>query len=265
VAAEPTTATEPETSSLSQVVPILVGIGALGVVATVVDSSIKRTRKGRRRRAPARPSQSGPPRQRPPARPEQPVPAFPADVPAAAWSGTAGSSARARANELTREADRWRRGAEGEELVGRELDSLPFGKWWTFHDIEMGPNGVNVDHLVIGVAGVFTVNTKTSTGDVWIGGRAFLVNGDKTAYYPKATAEARHVGTRLSHALGREVDVWPVIALVAERVTVAEHPDDLTVVTSDEITSWLGALPERLTAEDAYDVVLAAYDRATWR
>jgi len=158
----------------------------------------------------------------------------------------------------------WRQGAAGEEKAGRMLDRLPEGRWWTFHDLPIGRNGANVDHLVIGVGGVFTVNTKASSGSVWVAPRAFLVNGAKTAYLPKATSEARRVADRLSNRLGQDLWVWPVLAVDALRMTVKEPPADVTVVSVDELSSWFASCPERLSPQQAYQVVLAALDRSTW-
>lgn len=73
----------------------------------------------------------------------------------------------------------WRRGADGEERMGRILERLPRG-WHVFHDLTIGSRGANIDHLVIGPAGVFTVNTKNLAGSVWVASRALLHNGRKT-------------------------------------------------------------------------------------
>lgn len=46
-----------------------------------------------------------------------------------------------------RTADRsWRRGAEGEEEVGRELARLPRDRWAVVHDLTIGSKGANLDH-----------------------------------------------------------------------------------------------------------------------
>lgn len=60
--------------------------------------------------------------------------------------------------------DRHDRGAKGEEQVGGLLDGLEGGDWHAIHDASLG-NG-NVDHILIGPAGVFTVETKSHPGPV---------------------------------------------------------------------------------------------------
>ena len=59
------------------------------------------------------------------------------------------------------------RGATGEEQVGGLLDELSGGEWRVIHDASLGRG--NVDHILIGPAGVFTVETKSHPGPVRVG------------------------------------------------------------------------------------------------
>jgi hypothetical protein len=59
------------------------------------------------------------------------------------------------------------RGAQGEEHVGSLLDGLSDQGWRVVHDASLGRG--NVDHIVIGPAGVFTVETKSHPGPVRVG------------------------------------------------------------------------------------------------
>jgi len=59
--------------------------------------------------------------------------------------------------------ERWSQGARGEEDVGRALEALGDG-WAVFHDIDTGRG--NIDHVVIGPAGLFTVETKSRRGRI---------------------------------------------------------------------------------------------------
>lgn len=56
------------------------------------------------------------------------------------------------------------RGAAGEEHVGSLLEELSDGGWQVIHDVSLGRG--NVDHILIGPAGVFTVETKSHPGPV---------------------------------------------------------------------------------------------------
>lgn len=61
--------------------------------------------------------------------------------------------------------DRRDRGATGEEQVGALLDGLREDGWRVIHDASLGRYG-NVDHIVTGEAGLFTVETKSHPGPV---------------------------------------------------------------------------------------------------
>jgi hypothetical protein len=64
--------------------------------------------------------------------------------------------------------ERRERGATGEEQVGGLLDQLEGEEWRVMHDVSLGGHG-NVDHVIVGPAGVFTVETKSHPGPVRVG------------------------------------------------------------------------------------------------
>jgi hypothetical protein len=56
------------------------------------------------------------------------------------------------------------RGASGEEHVGELLGQLPERGWRVIHDASLGRG--NVDHILIGPPGIFTIETKSHPGPV---------------------------------------------------------------------------------------------------
>jgi hypothetical protein len=60
--------------------------------------------------------------------------------------------------------DRHDRGAAGEEHVGGLLDELTEEDWTVLHDASFGHG--NVDHIALGAAGLFTLETKSRQGEV---------------------------------------------------------------------------------------------------
>lgn len=60
--------------------------------------------------------------------------------------------------------DRWGRGASGEENVGRVLDGLRDSGWFALHDVTLGRG--NIDHVLVGPAGIFTIETKSHRGRI---------------------------------------------------------------------------------------------------
>ncbi|HWL37650.1 MAG TPA: nuclease-related domain-containing protein [Frankiaceae bacterium] len=151
----------------------------------------------------------------------------------------------------------WRVGADGEETVARRLARLP-EPWTVVHDLPIGDNGANVDHLAVGPGGVFSLNTKNLTGRVWVGGGTFLHNGQKQPYVPKARREAERVGRLLG------VPVHGVIVVIADDLTVKEQPREVAVVSADRIRRWLQSRPPTLSPDDLTSLVRRVRDPRTW-
>ena len=84
----------------------------------------------------------------------------------------AGQYARAKARKLgwlrffggrfQRDFGSWSQGAEGEEVVGGILEGLAADGWHVIHDVSFGRG--NIDHIVVGPGGIYTVETKSRAG-----------------------------------------------------------------------------------------------------
>jgi hypothetical protein len=157
----------------------------------------------------------------------------------------------------------WRRGANGERITALWLGRLPDG-WHVFHDVPVGERGANIDHVVVGPAGVFTVNTKNLTGKLWVGAKSIRRNGHPTDYLRKAVAEASRASRLLSAALGRQVGVRAVLAILADEWTILEEPADVIVRGPRGAKNLMLAQPEVLTPREVVELTAAAAKRATW-
>lgn len=136
----------------------------------------------------------------------------------------------------------WRQGAIGEEEVARRLRRLP-PTWTTLHDLPLGQNGANLDHLVIGPGGVFSLNTKNLRGRVWVAKRALLVNGHKTDYLWKSKAEAERVASILTKGTGDTISVEPILVVMGAELKIKTQSHAVMVVTRKRIKSWLEGRP----------------------
>jgi hypothetical protein len=67
------------------------------------------------------------------------------------------------------QARAWQRGAAGERHTARLLDRLSRDGYQVFHDLAMPGSCANVDHLVVGPSGVFVIDSKQWTGQVYQG------------------------------------------------------------------------------------------------
>ncbi len=88
----------------------------------------------------------------------------------------------------------WRIGADGEEKVAARLDKLAKKdpRWTFLHAIPVGESGSDIDHLVLGPGGVFTLNAKHHPGArIWIRGNGFRVNGTQVPYVRNSRHEAQ--------------------------------------------------------------------------
>ncbi|MFF2300083.1 nuclease-related domain-containing protein [Arthrobacter sp. NPDC058127] len=72
------------------------------------------------------------------------------------------------ADPLTPDNHPWYKGALGEVAVGRILERLG-PEWTVLHAVPVGAGTSDIDHVLIGPSGVFTLNTKNHTGQsVWV-------------------------------------------------------------------------------------------------
>jgi hypothetical protein len=146
--------------------------------------------------------------------------------------------------------ERHDRGATGEEQVGSLLDGLEDHGWQAIHDASFG-NG-NVDHILIGPAGVFTVETKSHPGPV----RVARIHG---ATFAQAQAQRR--------AIARATDL-PVEALLVYSRAWVDRPlarrRGVRVLPARMLPAYLERHEKTLTPEEArsaFDQVAIALRR----
>lgn len=73
-------------------------------------------------------------------------------------------------------------------MVGESLARLTSRGWKVLHAIQW-PSGADIDHLVIGPSGVFTVNAKHHAGArVWVADHMIRVNNRSTDHLRIAIA-----------------------------------------------------------------------------
>lgn len=165
---------------------------------------------------------------------------------------------------LTDESRPWYLGALGEIEVARRLGALDAG-WLVLHAVPIGSGSSDIDHVVVGRGGVFTINTKFHEGkDIWIGGKRILVGGQRTDHLRNARFEATRAAQFLSEATGHAVGVTPVLVFVgARRITIRERPD-VVVLRERELVRWLRKRAASISAEALGSVITAAADASTW-
>ena len=163
----------------------------------------------------------------------------------------------------------WRIGADGEEKVAARLAKVARKdpRWRFLHAIPVGDRGSDIDHLVIGPGGIFTVNAKHHPGaKIWVGGDTFLVNGNRQPYIRNSRHEAARAARLLTSACGFPVHVEGVVVTVnADDLTIKKAPADVHVVPRMQVTRWLRRHGDILGSDVLEQIFDAARRSTTWR
>ena len=163
----------------------------------------------------------------------------------------------------------WRLGADGEEKVAARLAKLARKdpRWRVLHAIPVGRRGSDIDHLVIGPGGVFTLNAKHHpNAKIWAGGEMFLVDGHKQPYIRNSRHEADRAAKLLTAACQFPVYVEGVIVTVNAADVVVKAPSrDVHVVPRMQLTRWLARHGEIYSTEALDATYEAARRSTTWQ
>jgi len=158
----------------------------------------------------------------------------------------------------------WRTGADGEVSVGTVLDGLASFGWRALHDRRVPGKRSNIDHLVVGPGGVFTVDAKRYKGRLTVSRGVVRVAGrDVTKLLDQARGQAA-VATAALDPHPAAASVQPVLCFVGTElprkhtVVGGVHlvtrkglsrlvAGTQTVLTADEVEQAADMLDNRLT------------------
>jgi len=149
-----------------------------------------------------------------------------------------------------------RQAMEGERVVGQFLERLRQDGFQVFHDV-VG-DGFNVDHVLIGPPGVFTVETKTwskpasGNAQVVFDGETLKIGSFAPDRDPivQARAQASWLKQLLLESTGRKFEARPVIVFPGWFVANSGGFRDLWVLEPKALLSFLQQEPTRLAPED---------------
>ena len=160
-------------------------------------------------------------------------------------------------------------GVLGERAVAEELDELVgLDPRWTFlNSIPVGTHRADIDHLVVGPGGVFTVNSKHHhDGHAWVGEDALMVNHVWQHYVRESRSEAERASSLLSSASGTGVTAKGLVVFVGlARLTVKAQPTDVHVLEQSELINFMVNQPPRLDDRTADIVLRSARLSCTWK
>lgn len=159
----------------------------------------------------------------------------------------------------------WYRGALGEIAVGRILAGLG-PEWLVLHAVPVGSGWADIDHVLVGPAGVFTLNTKNhARQSIWVAGQTLMVSGKKLRHLHNSAHEAARASKLLSTAVGAAVDVTAIVVIVEpQRLTIKEKPRQVVVLSDRQLLAFLRRRHAVLDAEQVQRVAEAAVNARTW-
>lgn len=148
----------------------------------------------------------------------------------------------------------------GERMTAAELDPLRERGWRVFHDMpaESGKQEFNIDHVVIGPGGVFSIETKMRRQGGTRPGRKDheLLYDGKTLNWPwgedsygLAQAERNSTWLRdwLSLMTGERLEVTPILVFPGWHVTPSDTAPRVNVINTRDLESFIGQRNEVLT------------------
>ncbi|MGC0330623.1 hypothetical protein RKD23_003613 [Streptomyces sp. SAI-170] len=174
---------------------------------------------------------------------------------------------RLRAKLLRRpsEWDSWYTGLEGERRVGRELERLAAHGWRVLHGVPKS-NGGDIDHLLIGPGGVFSMNTKTHPGAaVWVGDTMAKINGGKPVPYAVASlAEAAYAQGVLERHCNFAVPVEPALVFVGIASLDRAATQYSVRIYQERDVAALGPVTGKFTPGQVEQIFAVARRRRNW-
>jgi hypothetical protein len=150
--------------------------------------------------------------------------------------------------------ERVRRGADGERLTARELARLPSDAWFVAHDI--GHRFGNWDHVVVGPAGVFLMDSKHLLGNATVEDDCLVVRWieapGKSWRFEQLPGSVRWQAARVSDALrvgGRAPWVTPVVVVWPVLDPVIVEANRVKYVSGPVLREWLQAQELKMAQE----------------
>lgn len=165
---------------------------------------------------------------------------------------------------LHEDARSWFTGALGERDVARALDALG-PEYTVLHAVPVGRRSTDIDHVVVGPTGVFSINTKNHSGqDVWVGGRTLTVNGQRTQHVHRSLTEGEQATTLLSAAAGGPIPVQPVLVVAAARLRFGDKRPAVVTLRPDQVGDWITGQSRVHSDEAVRYLGMLAEERGTW-
>lgn len=168
-----------------------------------------------------------------------------------------------------------RLGRDGERAVGQYLEALREKDYRVFHDLcgDLSGQNFNIDHVLIGRAGIFSIETKTISkpaagqAEVYYEGEKISVNGFVPDRDPivQAKAQAHWLGNLINESTGKSFKVRPVVLFPGWFISKQPKGAEVWVLEPKALPSFLEHENETLSSDEVSLVAfhLSRYIRAS--
>jgi len=162
-----------------------------------------------------------------------------------------------------KEIKRLRMARDGERVVGQLLEQLRESGYMVFHDIISG--NFNIDHVIVGSNGVYTVETKTISkpikgqSEIRYDGERVSIDGFNPDRDPiiQAKAQANWVGELLQELMGEKVKIQPVVLYPGWFVSQQPNGAEVWVLNEKAFPAFIENERSKLNSKDVH--AIAAY------
>ena len=167
------------------------------------------------------------------------------------------------ANPLHPDARPWYDGALSELAVREELGKLGAG-WTVLSAVPIGAHAADIDHIVLGPGGIFTLSVKNvSDAPVWVGGRTAVVDDEPVDFVRRAQSEGASAARSLSNAAGGPVQITPLLVLNRPSRLTLRDPA-VPVVPAKNLAGWLQRQRRMHSPEAVAYYAMVAAEPDTW-
>jgi Nuclease-related domain len=165
--------------------------------------------------------------------------------------------------------ENWRDGAEGERKAEKALRPLERAGWHVFHDIQNGHG--NYDHIAVGSAGVYLLDSKNLRGIVGItDGVPHLQrrldpedNKPWQSIPQRARAAAAGLKEDIERRTGHRIWVQAVVVFWSEFPEAFVEDDKCVFIEGSRLCAWLQSRPDRLSEVDVEGIAAGVESIAT--
>ncbi|MFC0682195.1 nuclease-related domain-containing protein [Lysobacter korlensis] len=151
-----------------------------------------------------------------------------------------------------------------DELAVREELQKLGSEWTVLSGVPIGAHDDDVDHIVLGPGGIFSISVKhAADATVWVGGRSAVVGDQPVDFVRRAQSEGASAARSLSNAAGGPVQITPLL-VVSRPASLTLRDPGVAVVAAKGLATWLRRQRRVHSPEAVAYYAMVAAEPDTW-